>query len=52
MFRRRRSCDCIATVLVVEDIFYNVVPVRVMLKQSFGITIERACNGQQGVDFY
>ena len=32
VFRRHRSCDCIATVLVVEDNFYNVVSVRMMLK--------------------
>ena len=41
-----------ATVLVVEDNFYNVVPLRLILKNSAGISIDRAENGKIGVDMY
>ena len=41
-----------ATVLVVEDNFYNVGPLRLILKISAGISIDRAENGKIGVDMY
>ena len=47
-----KTCQCDATVLVVEDNFYNVIPLRVLLKATYGIQIERAENGKLGVDAY
>jgi hypothetical protein len=42
-------CKCFATVLIVEDNLYNVVPVKMILRQSYDIALERAANGLEGI---
>lgn len=46
------KCNCRATVLVVEDNFYNVVPLRMILKTKYDVQIDRAENGKIGADMY
>ena len=46
------TCDCVATVLVVEDNFYNVIPLKMLLRTTYNIQIERAENGKIGVEAY
>mmetsp|Transcript_42814 Transcript_42814/g.56575 ORF Transcript_42814/g.56575 Transcript_42814/m.56575 type:complete len:84 (+) Transcript_42814:1309-1560(+) len=48
----KKGCSCVATVLIVEDNFYNVVPLRMMLRNQYGIQIERAENGKLGAEAY
>jgi hypothetical protein len=48
--RYGKSCGCEELVLVVEDNNYNVVPIRMLIKQFFGLKIKRAENGMQGFE--
>jgi hypothetical protein len=45
-------CKCFATVLIVEDNLYNVVPVKMILRQSYDIALERAANGLEGIQMF
>jgi CheY-like chemotaxis protein len=45
-------CGCTATVLIVEDNLYNVVPVRMILRQTYDLTLERASNGLEGIEMF
>jgi CheY-like chemotaxis protein len=38
--------------LIVEDNFYNVVPLKMLLRMTYSIQIERAENGKLGVEAY
>jgi PleD family two-component response regulator len=44
-----RRCTCHATVLVVEDNQYNVMPVEMILKHNYGIDIDVATDGKSSV---
>ena len=46
------TCSCEATILVVEDNYYNVVPLKMLLRATYNLTIERADNGLLGVGAY
>ena len=41
-----------AAVLVVEDNFYNVVPLKMILKTKYNIMIYRVENGKLGIEAY
>ena len=47
-----KGCSCQATVLVCEDNFYNVVPLKMILRTAYHIEIERAENGKLGAEAY
>ena len=49
---KKTGCNCTAVVLVVEDNFYNVVPLKMILRTSYNIQIERAENGKLGYEAY
>ena len=49
---KKGGCGCDATVLVVEDNYYNVLPLKMLLKSNYKLNIERAENGKLGVDAY
>ena len=38
--------------MVVEDNIYNVVPVKMILRQSYNIDLERAANGLEGIQMF
>ena len=38
--------------MIVEDNFYNVVPLKSILRTSFGLNIERAQHGKEGYEMY
>lgn len=46
------GCNCTAKVLVVDDNYYNVVPLKMILRSSFKLDFERAENGLKGVQMY
>ena len=46
------NCGCIAKVLVVDDTQFNIIPVRHLLLEHFGIEIQVAENGQEAVDMF
>jgi hypothetical protein len=37
-----RKCDCTARILVVDDIDFNILPLRLLIKEHFDIEIEEA----------
>jgi hypothetical protein len=51
-FELHNACGCLATVLIVEDNLYNVVPVKMILRQTYDLTLERASNGLEGIEMF
>ena len=49
MLELNNACGCTSTVLCVEDNLYNVVPVKMILQQTYNLTLDRACNGLEGI---
>ena len=45
-------CSCEATVLIVDDNMFNLIPLELILKEMFNISVEKALNGQEAVNMY
>ena len=45
-----KKCDCKPRILVVDDIEFNILPVKLLIKEHFDIDIEEAENGAIAVD--
>ena len=43
-------CGCKAKILVVDDMEFNIMPVRFLLKYEYGIDIDDAPNGKVALD--
>ena len=46
------ECDCEAKVLVVDDTDFNLLPVMYLIKETYGIDITTAVDGQIAVEKY
>ena len=46
------DCDCKASIMVVDDIEMNIVPVREMIKRYYQLDVETATNGRIAVEKY
>ena len=44
-FRIPEQCNCIPKVLIVDDIFYNLMPLKIMIQSKFGLEVDMAENG-------
>ena len=47
-----KRCDCQARILVVDDIEFNILPLKLLIKEHFDIDIEEATNGAIAIDMY
>ena len=47
-----KTCQCMATVLIVEDNYYNVLPLKMLLRTTYGISTDRAENGKLGFEAF
>ena len=45
-------CDCQPRILVVDDIEFNILPLKLLIKEHFDINIEEASNGAIAVDMF
>ena len=43
------ACNCKATVLIVDDNYFNLIPLGILL-QGMGLTVETASGGQEAID--
>ena len=50
--RKEKHCSCDSTVLIVDDNMFNLIPLELILKEMFGINVEKALNGQEAVNMY
>jgi hypothetical protein len=41
----KKKCECTARILVVDDIDFNILPIKLLIKEHFDIEIEEALNG-------
>ena len=48
----RKRCNCQARILVVDDIEFNILPLKLLIKEHFDIEIEEAANGKIAVEMY
>ena len=39
-------CGCRAKILVADDMEFNIIPVRFLIKQNYGLDIEEASDGK------
>jgi CheY-like chemotaxis protein len=47
-----KRCNCQARILVVDDIEFNILPLKLLIKEHFDIDIEEATNGAIAVEMY
>ena len=47
-----KQCNCQARILVVDDIEFNILPLKLLIKEHFDIEIEEATNGKIAVEMY
>ena len=48
----KKKCECTARILVVDDIDFNILPIKLLIKEHFDIEIEEALNGAIAVEMY
>ena len=41
----KKDCGCESTVLIVDDNFFNLLPLELILRETFGILTDKALNG-------
>ena len=46
-----KNCECQATLLIVDDSAFNLIPLKMLLK-NMGITCDQALGGQQAIDLF
>ena len=46
------ECECMPRILVVDDNTFNLMAIKCMIKENFGIEIVQALNGLEGVNAY
>ena len=49
---KRQDCKCSATVLIVDDNPFNLMPLRMLLETKHDITVLEANNGQKALDIF
>ena len=47
-----KSCSCVDSILLIDDICYNVIPMKMQLKTLLNVHVETCTNGKQGLDRY
>ena len=50
--RADKRCGCKATVLLVDDCHFNLIPLRAILEEDFDIEVDEAMDGQQALRMY
>lgn len=45
----KKDCSCESTILIVDDNFFNLIPLELILRETFGIHTDKALNGQEAV---
>ena len=48
----KNDCGCIPRILAVDDTVFNIIPIRMLLKENFEIEVEDACNGAEAVQMF
>jgi len=46
------SCDCSPSILVVDDIYFNMMAVRLMIEDKFNMGVSEALDGNIAVDMF
>ena len=50
--QKENGCGCIPKILIVDDIEFNIIPVKIMIKENFDIDIDEASNGAIALKMY
>jgi CheY-like chemotaxis protein len=50
--QKEKTCSCESTVLIVDDNMFNLIPLELILKEMFQITVDRALNGQEALNMF
>jgi CheY-like chemotaxis protein len=45
-----KRCDCVDSVLIVDDNMFNLMPLETMLEEYFEIKVDKAMNGREAVE--
>ena len=45
-------CDCCPSILIVDDIFFNMMAVRLMIEDKFNMGVSEALDGNIAVDMF
>jgi CheY-like chemotaxis protein len=46
------KCSCKERILVVDDTHFNILAVKLMIKEKFQLDVEEAANGQIAIDMF
>lgn len=49
---RGKSCGCMPSIYIVDDTEFNIVPVKLMIKEHYGLEVSVAGNGKIAYDTY
>ena len=52
MMDKKRKCDCKARILVVDDNDFNIIPIKLLIKELFNHEIDYCSNGAEAVYKY
>eukprot|EP00347_Sterkiella_histriomuscorum_P018716 403344449 len=47
-----KECQCLAQILIVDDNMFNLIPLEMILREMFGILVDKAFNGQEAVNMF
>ena len=47
-----RSCDCTAKILIVDDTSFNVMTLKLLIKDKYDMDADEAVNGKIGVEMF
>eukprot|EP00347_Sterkiella_histriomuscorum_P018274 403346138 len=49
---KQKQCTCTAQILIVDDNMFNLIPLEMILKEMFGLQVDKAFNGQEAVNMF
>jgi PleD family two-component response regulator len=47
---QKKDCGCESTVLIVDDNFFNLVPLELILRETYQLQVDKAQNGLEAVN--
>jgi len=48
----RKECSCTSQILIVDDNMFNLIPLELILRQMFSLSVDKAFNGQEAVTLF
>ena len=46
------KCSCESSILIVDDNMFNLIPLELILKENFGLSVDKAMNGSEAANMF